>query len=309
MADRLLVFGNEELQKLLKEEFIAVTGDDWYQRRRGDEVGKFFRKMSAQGPREAGKTQQGHYVFTPSGKLLGYDNQRGVKMRLQMMREALKKWKELPEGEWKVEVAKDVKLDRGYQRELPKGAQVVKVYTRRLEEREGRLQSLVEKKAGNLTAVDHLWFRKAEMVELGELIAKGGGEVPEWMAMRMAKYHLRDNTRGEPRRWEKEEVKEWTMKVDGGGKVTGSFLIEDEKSELGYQGELSGEWKLEEGRFVKFELLVIGMHWGHGPYTHPARPGKAALGQVFRLSEGKKVVDRIPPQGIRWEDGYWEAEK
>ena len=33
------------------ENFIAVTGDDWYQRRREDAEGEFFRKISDQAGR------------------------------------------------------------------------------------------------------------------------------------------------------------------------------------------------------------------------------------------------------------------
>lgn len=283
-----------------------MAADDWYQRRRKDEVGKFFWKVASQGPRDPNATQQGHYVFTAKGKLLGFNNNRGPEKRLAMMKDALKKWKALPDAEKKVEIPEKGKSDGRYHHELPEGGQIVKVFTRCLEEREGRLQKLAATQVGNQAAVDHLWFQKAEVEKLGKLIADGGGEIPMWLSLRIAKFHLRDNTRGEPRDWKKEEIKEWSLKVDEKGKVIGAFLIDSADGKLGYQGRFRGTLAVKKGQLTKFDLLVVGKHWGHGKYTGGARPGKTPMGQVFQLSDGKEARDRIPPQGIRWAEGYWK---
>ena len=308
MTDRLLVFANEEVQKLLKEEFIAVAADDWFQRRRKDETGKFFWKVASQGPRDPKGTQQGHYVLTAQGKLLGYNNNRGPEKRIAMMKEALKKWEALPAADKKGEIPAKGESDGNYNPEFPEGAQIVKVFTRSLEERKGRLQKLEKGKVGNQAAVDHLWLQKSEVEKLEKLIADGGGEIPEWLGLRITKFYLRDNTRGEPRDWKKEEIKEWALAVDGKGKVTGKFLIDSADGELGYEGEISGELAIKAGLLTTFDLLVLGKHWGHSQYTVGSRPGKTPQGQVFRLVDGKKAADRIPPQGIRWAPGYWNPE-
>ena len=46
---------------MANEEYIAVAGDDWYQRRRDDAEGQFFRRVADQGPRKGtgGSTRQG----------------------------------------------------------------------------------------------------------------------------------------------------------------------------------------------------------------------------------------------------------
>lgn len=308
MADRLLVFANDEVQKLLKEEFVAVAADDWYQRRRKDDTGKFFWKIASQGPRDPNATQQGHYVFTAKGKLLGFNNNRGPERRLKMMKEALQKWNELPASEKKEEIPKKGKSDERFNHELPEHGQIVKVYTRCLEEQDGKWVKMPELKVGNLTAVDHLWLQQSEVKKLGALIASGGGEVPKHLSLRIAKFHLRDNTRGEPRDWKKEEVKEWSLRVDQGGEVTGAFLIESGDQKLGYRGSIKGSIKVTGDKLTRFDFTVLGKHWGHSKYTWGARPGKTPLGQVFRLSEGERASDRIPPQGIRWAPGYWQPE-
>ena len=229
----MLVFANAEVKKLLKEEFVTVAADDWYQRRRKDKVGEFFAKVVDQSPRKGVHTKQGHYIFTATGKLLGFNNNRGPEKRLAMIKDALSEWDKLPKGVRKVDVPEHGKNDQGFYRELPKGGQIVKVYTRCLEERSGRLQKLADNKIGNLSAVDHLWLQHLEVRQLGNLIVSGGGPISNAVSLRIAKFHLRDNTRGEPRDWKTNEVKEWSLKVDGQGKVSGNFLIGSADGQMG----------------------------------------------------------------------------
>src|SRR6059058_5304498 len=89
--------------RLASEKFVPVSGDDWYQRRRDDAEGEFFRKVADQGPRKGkgGSTRQGIYCFTASGKLLGYKNAQDAKVMLETVKQALKRFEALPEEERK----------------------------------------------------------------------------------------------------------------------------------------------------------------------------------------------------------------
>src|SRR5947209_18003563 len=84
------------------EDYVPVAGDDWYQRRRDDPEGRFFRRVADQGPRkgEGGSTRQGIYCLTAGGKLLYWKNagQLPDEMR-KALRYGLEKWKQLPESE------------------------------------------------------------------------------------------------------------------------------------------------------------------------------------------------------------------
>lgn len=307
MADRLLVFTNPEVQKFLRDDFIPVAANDWYQRRRQDAEGVFFRKVAEQGPRKDSGTKQGHYVLTASGKLLGYNNNRGVERRLAMMREALAKWNELPDEARTAKIGEVGKRDANFHRELPQGAQVMKVYTRALEKKGSGLVALPADIIGAQPAVDHLWLKKQEISDLKKLVSKGGGEVPVWMKMRLARFHLWDNTRGEPRPWTHEEVVKWTLKIDDSGKLIGAFWIGSERD--GFEGKMTGRMTFMEDESLKeFEMLVLGAHWGEGRYTKGARPGKSPLGQVYRLSPAEEEGDLIPPQGMHHEPSYWNAQ-
>lgn len=309
MTDRLLVFSNPEVQQLLRERFIPVAANDWYQRRRQDAEGDFFRSVADQGPRNGNGTRQGHYVLTAGGKLLGYNNNRGPERRLAMIKGSLEKWDALSPDEKKITVPERGKEDPKFKRSLPKGATVVKDFTRALEKKDGTLSAAIIDGSTPLTAVDHLWIKEDEIKELRAVVASGG-ELPTRLAQRIARYHLIDNVRGEPRSWQRSEIKSIEITLAPGGKVTGSFHIESSDEKLGYKGEITGVIAFGENeKLQKFNLLILGEHWGEGQHTKEARPGRSPLGQVFQLTSTDKPEDRIPPQGMHWEQGYWEAEE
>ena len=61
---------------MASHDYVPVAGDDWYQRRREDAEGRFFRQVADQGPRRGagGSTRQGIYCLTADGQLLAYKN-------------------------------------------------------------------------------------------------------------------------------------------------------------------------------------------------------------------------------------------
>lgn len=301
MADRLLVFSNPEIQKILAEKFIPVAADDWYQRRRQDAEGEFFRSVANQGPRQTpGGTKQGHYILTASGKLLGYNNNRGAERRLAFIHEALKKWDTLPTNQNTAAIPKGPKTDPQFNPEMPKGTQVIKVYTRALEEKDGTLKAAAANESTFLTAVDHLWFTPSDIKKL-----QTPSDFPRDLALRLARFHLRDNTRGEPRAWNKNEVKTIELSISKDGQLTGKFHIESENSKLGYKGVINGHLSFTKKRILKsFNLLVTGEHWGEGRYTRGARLGRSPLGQVYQLVSKPSESDLILPQGMKGDPSY-----
>src|SRR5687767_5527587 len=117
---------------MASQDFIAVAADDWYQRRRQDEVGKFWMSVAQQGrPRDDNGTRQGIYCFTADGKLLAYKNSGG---NPEVMRDTLKaglaKFNALPEEKRKpgaTTVSSVERIDTRYERTPPKGGLVIKV--------------------------------------------------------------------------------------------------------------------------------------------------------------------------------------
>ena len=314
---------------MARDEYIPVTGDDWYQRRRDDAEGRFFRKVADQGPRkgQGGSTRQGIYIFTADGQLLAYRNagQNPDVMR-QVLRQGLDAWQKLPADRRRpgaVTVEDAGPPDRRYTRTPPPNGLIVKVYTRALDrDAEGRLcDADCKRGSGDESARDHLWLTEAEWRSLVPANPTAGVQfaVPAKIADRLLRFHLVDNTRGEPPHWRGHEVRarELTLTVESADanhvtlRLDGRALLATDadpaKADRGFDVCLLGYLRYDVRRraFDRFDIVAVGEHWGHGPYTRGARPGRTPLGVAFELTTGDRPADRIPPQAARTPAEYF----
>ncbi len=330
MADREFVFSNAEVQKLIREKFVPLAMDDWYLRRQEDEHGRFFMAMTKESPRGgAGDgTRQGRYVFTAAGKFLGFNNNRSPDRIVAMLQDSLAKWEKLPQAE-KTPAGEigAVKREPRYDRTLPKNGAVVKVFTRVLDRKpdgsltactpppppagEGRFEH-----RGFDAAIDHLWLNVNDLKALIPDNATGTGAAKPWphaIAQRIARFHLTDNTRGEPPQWSRDEVKkvEFTVTPEGANraKLSGTVHLETMDGKRGFAGVLDGWMEYNEGRLTDLQAAVTGDHWGDSPLTRGARPGKSPLGFAFVLCPDPKPADSVPPQASRWLEGYYDPDR
>jgi hypothetical protein len=319
-------FADPEIIHMAREDFIPVAGDDWYQRRREDAEGKFFRHVTDQGPRKNSHTKQNVYCLTASGKFL---SSRPGDVPVQYMRETLRQglaaWKKLPKDERKpgaVKVGKAGKADERFDRRPPPGGLIVNVYTRILDrDAEGHFKRGTCNYIGGAQAArDHLWITKAEWKSLLPAKPHVGDRfpMPQRIADRIVRYHLIDNTRGEPPLWTREQVRSakltWTVEEATAAKIRlrldGSALLSTEadsaKAARGFDVRLLGWLNYDRNKKVidRLDIVAVGDHWGQGTFTPGARPGRTPLGIVFELSLGDKAADRVPPQGIRDRFGY-----
>src|SRR5947209_3459675 len=185
--------------------YIAVAGDDWYQRRREDAEGAFFRKVADQGPRkgEGGATRQGIYCLTPDGKLLAYRNAgQAPDVMREVLRQGLHEWQKLPDERRKpgaVAVGDPGPLDPVYARTPPPGGLIVTVFTRILDRTPtGFTKGTCRTLGGDQAARDHLWLTEAEWKSLIPADPKPGDRspLPPKIAERILRFHLVDSTRG-----------------------------------------------------------------------------------------------------------------
>ncbi len=320
MADRESVFGNPEVQRVLRQNFIPLAMNDWYLRRQQDEAGEFFRRIADQGPRkgQGGTTRQGRYAFTASGILLGYNNNRSVERILTMLREALAEWGTLSDAERRPKLpATTGETDKRFVRTAPQGGAIVKVHTRILEKKGDLLQrcSAADATTGGGTrgvgaAIDHLWIKPEEYAALLPTDERPVA-LPAEMVFRIARWHLTDNTRGEPPFWDLPDVREAAITLakqpDGTVRMSGTFHMETPDGTRGFRGRLVGTLQGTRSALTKWEAVVLGDHWGAGPYTPGARPGKSPLGFAFSLVAKPTPADLLPPQAAHWSDGYWRA--
>jgi hypothetical protein len=327
VTGRALAFADAEIVRLARESYIAVAGDDWYQRRRQDAEGKFFRGVADQGPRkgEGGSTRQGIYCLTADGKLLIYKNHQDPTVMRDVLRQGLKEWKKLPESRRKpgaVKVEDLGKTDRRYTRTPAAGGLVINVYTRILErDTKGTLRrGKSTYRGGDQAAHDHLWLTREDWRVLVPARAKVGARraMPAHLVRRIVQFHLIDNTRGEPPMWEREQVRssKLTLTVEEAGKNTvrlrmdGLALLATDaktsKAARGFDVRLLGyvEYDARAKKITRFDLVALGDHWGQGRYTGGARPGRQPLGIAFELARGKSAADQVPPQAARDIGGY-----
>ncbi len=304
------------------ELYVPVAGDDWYQRRRDDTEGAFFRKVADQGPRkgEGGNTRQGIYLLTAGGKLLGYKNHQDPDVMRDFLRQGLAAWRRLPAAERQpgaVKVEEPDKLDTAYDRKPPEGGLIATVYTRILDREglDGYCRGSCNFPGGNAAARDHLWLTRDEWQSLIPKGAKKGDEfpVPAKVAERILRFHLVDNTLGEPTFWKAEEVRDGklTLTVEEAtdkevrlrlsGKVLLANAADPAKAQRGYDAQVMGTIRYDVAKQAIDRLLLaaVGGHWGSGVFTGKARPGSQPLGIVFELSTGDKPADLVPPEAAR----------
>ena len=295
MLDRASTFSDPEVVKLLKTKFVPVAIDQAYQRRQKDTEGRFYQKIANQGPRkvgDGGPTTQGLYTAAADGSFLGYNNNRGPGRVLKMMREALAKF-ESPA----VDAIDPGKPDRRFNYGPPEGGLVVRVNSKVLggyEETDDPWRLMFQQGIGR----DNFWVRKDEHDALVR------GELPASFVTRMARFHLVDNTRGEPPMWKPEEIIKSEVVIED-GKLRGKVHLRNGANDREFKADLFGFVTVKNGKVTRFDVLAKGLYRGEGRFTKRAPEGEFPFAVAFRLADGSDIADEIPPQGSRgWLDGY-----
>jgi hypothetical protein len=324
----VLAFSDPEIIAMACENFVPVAGDDWYQRRRDDAEGRFFRAVSDQSGRgsyeeNGGDTRQAIYCLTAGGRLLASKNagQLPDEMR-KTLRDAQERWKSLPEAERRpgAVVVEELRPDPQFDRSPPPGGLVIKTYTRAIERGAGGWRAMPLKLDGACPEPqrDHLWLTETEwrgLVPADPQIGQRVG-VPAGVAHRIFRFHLVDSTLGEPVTWEPDEVRSGALtltvtratpgrvefRLDGsallatapaGSRAGRSYDV----TLLGYLGYDRATRAMD-----RFDVVALGDY-------KEGKAGRKALGVAFELARGAAPADRVPPQGARWLPGYLGAKR
>lgn len=300
MLDRASTFADPEIVELLKSRFVPVAIDQAYQRRQQDTEGDFYRRIAAQGPRDDfDSTTQGFYIATPGGDLLLYNNNRDPDKVRRLMQQKLEEFESQVPTNASVPKLQPTKVDPRYNVSPPEGGLVVRVRAKVLDGYEpttDRWRAIFQ----SALARDNLWISKSEHEALAS------GSVPQSLQERLARFHLVDNTRGEPPMWKSQEIRALEMTLQN-GKLTGTVHLETARGDRGFQADLLGFVDTQNGRVVRFDLVALGEFWGEGPFTRGAPRGRFPLAISCMLADGSDIADRIPPQASRgWLRGYLE---
>lgn len=144
----------------------------------------------------------------------------------------------------------------------------------------------------NALGNDHLWLRKDE----AEALVRG--ELPQSVKLRLVRFHLIDNTRGEPPFWREDEIKRLDMALKD-GRLSGTVHLETKKGDRGYDAALLGSVETKDGKLTRFDAVARGQFWGEGTYSRNAPNGKFPFAVAFRLAEPTETVRKVPPGGAR----------
>ena len=294
MLDRASTFAHPKIVTLLRTQFIAVAIDQAYQRRQQDAEGEFYRKIAGQGPRNNFQsTTQGFYIASADGTLLLYNNNRDPEKLNRLMQQRLQDFK-APSAATPISPGT---LDARYNPSLPKGGCVVRVQARVLggyPPTTDRWNKIFQTSLSR----DNLWISAAEQQALAK------GQVTQSLQHRIARFHLVDNTRGEPPMWKEKEIRQIKITLDG-TTLRGTVHLETDDGKRGYVAQLMGKIEMGSGKVVRFDMVADGSFWGQGPYSGNAPKGRFPFAVGFRLADGTDAADQIPPQGSRgWVQGY-----
>lgn len=297
MLDRASTFAHPEIVKLLQTEFVPVAIDQAYQRRQQDSEGDFYRKIAGQGPRNNFQgTTQGFYVATPAGELLLYNNNRDPEKVFRLIKKSLTEFKSQHSSVLVEQIERET-TDKRYNPKPPEGGLVVRVHAKILdgyEPTDDQWRSIFQ----NAMSRDNLWVTAAEHRALIK------GEFPASLQQRIARFHLVDNTRGEPPMWRPNEIRDLQINT-GRGDIAGQVLLNTDGDERGYDASLKGRIEVHDDKVTRFDMVCLGSFWGEGRYTRGAPEGRFKLAISFTLADGTDIADAIPPQGSRgWLDGY-----
>lgn len=156
------------------------------------------------------------------------------------------------------------------------------------------------------TGRDHLWITASEIAALRE------GRLERSLALRIARFHLIDNTRGEPPMWDADEVEGLDLElrpaaaeaVDGARSIlTGRVRLLSGDRARRCDAIIHGWIEADADALRRFDLVARCRFEGEGRYTPNAPPGPFTLVVATRLAQGS-TADRVPPQAARDLRGY-----
>ena len=190
-------------------------------------------------------------------------------------------------------------VDSRYNMSVPEGGLVVRVQAKVLDGYEpttNKWESIFQ----SAISRDNLWISPSEHKSLVR------GQFPASLQERIARFHLVDNTRGEPPMWKENEIRHVDIKLQE-ETVSGAVELSDASRNRGYDAQVLGEIEVKEDKVVRFDLVAKGDFWGAGRYTQGAPKGKFPLAISFTLADGTDIADNLPPQGARgWLRGYMQ---
>ena len=207
------------------------------------------------------------------------------------------------------------KLDEKYSRTPPKDGLIVKVNGRILDVKGNEFCRGTCSFAGGMkSSRDFLWITADEAASMLPVRMEHRFQypMPPAIARRLTRFHLVDNTRGEPRFWKSKDARTTEIKLTVAAvtaehltlQVDGVAKFESDLQKRGYDARLGGTIRYDRKAkaYDQFDIAAVGDHWGDDSVTDSgARPGKTPLGVAFSQADPKLPSERVSPAARDWD--------
>jgi hypothetical protein len=301
VTGRALVFSNPQVIAAIRKDFVAYAGDKWYLSRQEDADGKYLRQISPHP-----EVRQGLYIAAANGTPLAYDHFHPSPERfLKLLATGKEKWNTVNPSEDTPVTASHV--DPRYDRNVPRGCLIVDTFSRIPRSQNSAWTP------NAATGRDHVWIFAEDLRSLTK--ADAPSLTPE-LKMRLCRFHLLDNVRGEPDHWRREEVREHRFDVsvvratkqERSLRIEGVARMKTGNGLRGYDARIQGDLRIDPAtnKVTRLDVLSWGEAWGEGTYTGGAPAGRFPLEVAFTLADPKDPAYAVPPHGSHWMPDYRE---
>jgi len=255
----------------------------------------------------SGQTVQGFYTLGADGAAFGFENVRSAKVVLNMLSEAASAFAKGKHS--KVDIAPDSFTSIFAKSIEPKRTDVVRVFTR------VRPMPVGANSLNKSLGRDHLWITGKDIDAFGVASASGSPfPMPRDLKMRLVRYNLIDNVRGQPDLWEASQVKKADLTVtpigrSGGAmvyKFSGAFAMGTSDAKRGIEGTIEGEIEVDPAKrkLTWFRAFADAIAWGDSKFTAHAPSGKFPL-MIGMLNVDDGLSKTVTPDAISLGDVYF----
>lgn len=291
--------------KLLNEQFVPFAGNTAeYQLNYGadGDAAKWYSAMTEKtGYKVQGETTQGMYIAGADGTAYAWKNTPGVSDTIRFMQKGIADFKAKPPQ--KVEISEPPP-----QKFAPRATTSVLSVISRVRpvppDADGRNYNIGR---------DYLWMYQAEIKEMLAATPETL-RLPNSFIARLCRYNFLDLIRGEPDIWEENDVRKADFKVTRTGSkdgvqsfaLTGTFKMNTDWMMLGLEGQIDGEFSVDEAsaRIVRFRAYAKCEGWGAPKFGYRGVP-KGRFPLVFAImDDDSKLAHDVAPSAITRHQEY-----
>lgn len=255
----------------------------------------------------SGDTVQGFYTLGADGGAYAFENVRSAKVVLNMLSETDRAY--AMGKRTKVDIPQDSFISIFTKSVEPKRTDVVRVFTR------VRPVPVSANSLNKSLGRDHLWLTGKDVDALVAAGASGNPfPMPRDLKMRLVRYNLVDNVRGQPDLWQFSEVKKADFTVTPVGrsgsamvyKFTGAFAMATADTKRGLEGTIDGEIEVDptQRKLLWFRAFADATAWGDSKFTAHAPNGKFPL-VIAMLNVDDGLSKTVVPDAISLGDLYF----